>query len=181
MNTMPVKAKRKLSFTKFINSLKLNRTDKKAQELISLLRKHPKFSVDKSEFVKFSTYFILEKDSDMCVFFADCDNLRIANEIANQKAEQMNLETAKKMDLQDVSFLENPVTGEELVDNDIELLLSQIKDINKKYNYENALIGVSGDEIFITIPHLKEEDKQKIYSEYSQVHSGFITISVRAL
>ena len=169
-------------FKKWIDAIKLSKGNKDAQEIISSLSKHPKFSVYKSEYVKFAAHLLLEKNPDMCkegsdfcVFFADGDNLRVANEIAIKKAEEIN-----SLNKQNGS-LSKPITGEELVDKDIESVLLQLKDITQQYGYEDALIGIQGDEIFIAIPNIKPEDKEKIYESYSKAKSGLVSISMRLL
>lgn len=165
-------------FKKFIDSIRVARLDKQSIAIISALKKHPKFPVDKSDYVKYSAHFMCENDPDLCVFFADCDNLRIANEMAEIKAKEINSEMAESMGLSDISELPDPITGEEIVDQDIRCVLSKIKEINTEYGYNSALLGLQGDEIFIAIPHIKQEDIQKLYDSYSEIQSGLITISV---
>lgn len=179
MEYLSSEAKKVSLIRKFIDKVKLSRYDTEYRKTISSLQKHPRFSAYKADYVKFLSHLMCEKDSDMCVFFADGDNLRVANEIADEKAKEINIETARKLNLPSESFLQEPVKGEELVDKDIESILLQIKGINQKYGYSNSLVGINGDEIFIVIPHIKEEDKRKIYDEYCKTSSGLITISVR--
>lgn len=179
MNNLPSEIKSVSFFRNFIDKMKLAKSDKESQQIISSLRKHPRFSVYKASYVKFLSHIMCENDPDMCVFFADGDNIRVANELAAQKANEINIKSAKELNLPSVASLKHPVTGEALVDKDIESILLQIKAVNQRYGYGNSLVGINGDEIFITIPHLKNEDKQKIYNEYRQVGSGFLTISVR--
>ena len=180
MNNLPIKTKKRNMnlFNRIIDSIKLSKANEEFIENISMFKNHPKFSAYKSDFVKFATYLLYESTPDLCVFFADGDGLRIANELAEKKAHEINIEHAKKLNLSDISLLENPITGEQLVDNDIESIVLQINSINQKYGYENALVGVQGDEFFISIPNIKQEDKEKIYNEYSNCQSGLITISV---
>lgn len=165
-------------FKKFMDSIRIARLDKQSIAIISDFKKHPKFPVDKSDYVKYSAHFMCESDPDLCVFFADCDNLRIANEMAEIKAKEINSQMAESMGLSDISELPNPITGEEIADQDIRSVLTQIKEINTDYGYDSALLGLQGDEIFIAIPHIKQEDIQKLYNSYSKVQSGLITISV---
>jgi len=171
-----------LSITEFakkqLDNHKLEKEDKKAQDTILRFRKHPKFPADKAEYVKYLTYLIAEKDLDMCIFFADGDNLRIANEMADLKAAEINEKRAKQENLPNATFFKRPITGEEIVDKDIESILLQIRQINESYGYEDSLIGITGDEIIVVIPHIKEEDKSRIWEEYSKAQSGLITISV---
>lgn len=180
MNKLPIEAKKRKEnlFSKIIDSIKLAKDDKEFRENISMFKNHPKFSALKSDFVKFATHLIYEENPDLCVFFADGDGLSIANELAEKKAKEINLEQLEKLGLSDISLLENPLTGEQLVDNDIQSIIIQINNINQKYGYKDALVGVQGDEFFITIPNIKQEDKEKIYNEYSNCKSGLITISV---
>lgn len=180
MNNLPMKTTRKNTniFSKIIDNLKLGKDDEQARENISMFKNHPKFSAYKSEFVKFATHLMHKENPNLCIFFADGDGLRVANELAEKKAEEMNIESAKRIGLSDISQLENPLTGEQLVDSDIESVVCQINSINEKYGYHDALVGIQGDEFFISIPNIKEEDKQKIYHEYSKCSSGLITISV---
>lgn len=163
---------------KQFNNHKLEKADRKAQDTILRFRKHPKFSADKADFVRFSAYLMAEKDSDMCIFYADGDNIRIANEMADLKAVEINEQMAKEQNLPNATFLKHPITGEEIVDKDIESILLQIRQINQNYGYEDALIGITGDEITVVIPHVKQEDKARIWEEYSRAQSGLITISV---
>lgn len=181
MKNLPVKIKKASFLRKLIDNVKLSRNDKNAQNTIQKLKKHPKFHAYKSEFVKYSAHLMCENDSDLCVFFADGDGLRSANQVADETAKELNLQTAKSQNLSDVSQLKNPLTGEQLVDKYLDSILLQIQDINNKLGYTDAIVGIQGDEIFIAVPHLKEADKLKLYENYSKVQSGIITISVRLL
>jgi len=165
-------------FKKILSNIDHRHIYNKSTSIINLLRKHPKFSADKSEFVKYLAYILCEDDPDLCVFYADGDNLRIANEIADIKASIINHDAVQKLNLPDESFLSHPITGEKLVDYDIESIIKQLKSILFKYGYNNSLVGVQGDEFFIVVPHLKYDDLLNIYEEFSNTRSGLINISV---
>ena len=45
---------------------------------------------------------LIVENPNLCIFFADGDGLRVANELAEKKAEEMNIQSAKRMGLSDI-------------------------------------------------------------------------------